>query len=84
MKWRSEETFRSVTFFISTQTTRELPTVIIRVEAANARTLLEDRQMTIAKINRAIAFGCAVALMAAIAGPASARKPLTDTERATN
>jgi hypothetical protein len=40
--------------------------------------------MTIAKINRAIAFGCAVALAAAIAGPASARKPLTDAERGAN
>jgi hypothetical protein len=40
--------------------------------------------MTIGKINRAIAFGCAVALAVAIAGPASARKPLTDAERASN
>ena len=40
--------------------------------------------MTISKINRAIAFGCAVALAAALAGPASARKPLTDAERASN
>jgi hypothetical protein len=40
--------------------------------------------MTIAKINRAIAFGCAVALAAAIAGPASARNALTDAERASN
>jgi hypothetical protein len=40
--------------------------------------------MTIGNINRALALGCAVALAAAIATPASARKPLTDTERATN
>jgi hypothetical protein len=40
--------------------------------------------MTIGNINRALAFTCAIALAAAIAGPASARKPLTDTERATN
>jgi hypothetical protein len=40
--------------------------------------------MTIRNINRALALGCAVALAAAIATPASARKPLTDTERATN
>ena len=40
--------------------------------------------MTIGTINRALAFGCAVALAAALAGPASARKPLTDSERATN
>jgi hypothetical protein len=32
--------------------------------------------MTIGKINRAIAFGCAVVLALAIAAPASARKPL--------
>jgi hypothetical protein len=40
--------------------------------------------MIIGTINRALALGCAVALAVAIAAPASARKPLTDSERATN
>jgi hypothetical protein len=40
--------------------------------------------MTIGKINRAIAFGCAVVLAVAFAGPVSARNALTDAERASN
>jgi hypothetical protein len=40
--------------------------------------------MTIANIKRALAFTGAIALASTIAGPASARKPITDVERATN